>query len=98
EGVAGVADALGQHAFPYGWIVQLPGTALRVPRRVGQDNIISGRDLHGPLMAYPQLVMHQLAQSAICNRFHTSVQRLARWLLLTAEHAESQRLELTHEY
>jgi hypothetical protein len=26
------------------------------------------------------------------------VQRLARWLVLTAEHAESQRLELTHEY
>jgi CRP-like cAMP-binding protein len=98
EGVAGVADALGQHAFPYGWIVQLPGTALRVPCRVVQDHILSCSDLHGLLMAYSQLVMHQLAQSAVCNRFHTSVQRLARWLLLTAEHAETQRLELTHEY
>ena len=49
-------------------------------------------------MANSQLVMHQLAQSAICNRFHTSVQRLARWLLLTAERAETQELELTHEY
>jgi CRP-like cAMP-binding protein len=49
-------------------------------------------------MAYSQMVMHQLAQSAVCNRFHTSVQRLARWLLLTAERAETQRLELTHEY
>src|SRR4029450_484285 len=47
EGVAGVADALGQHAFPYGWIVQLPGTALRVPRRVVQDHILSCSDLHG---------------------------------------------------
>lgn len=98
EGVAGVADALGQHPFPYGWVVQLPGTALRVPRRVVHDHILSCSDLHGLLMAYSQLVMHQLAQSAVCNRFHTSVQRLARWLLLTAEHAESQRLELTHEY
>jgi len=98
EGVAGIADALGQHPFPYGWIVQLPGAALRVPRRVVHDHVLSCSDLHQLLMAYSQLVMHQLAQSAICNRFHTSVQRLARWLVLTAEHAESQRLELTHEY
>jgi CRP-like cAMP-binding protein len=98
EGVAGIADALGQHPFPYGWVVQLPGTALRVPRRVVHEHILSCGELHGLLMAYSQLVMHQLAQSAICNRFHTSVQRLARWLLLTAERAETPRLELTHEY
>ena len=98
EGVAGIADALGQHPFPYGWVVQLPGTALRVSRRVVRDHILSCGELHGLLMAYSQLVMHQLAQSAVCNRFHTSVQRLARWLLLTAERAEAQRLELTHEY
>jgi CRP-like cAMP-binding protein len=42
--------------------------------------------------------MHQLAQSALCNRFHTSVQRLARWLLLTAERADTNRFELTHEF
>ena len=98
DGVAGIADALGQHPFPYDWVVQLPGTALRVPRRVVHEHILSCGDLHGLLMGYSQLVMHQLAQSAICNRFHTSVQRLARWLLLTAERAETQRLELTHEY
>jgi hypothetical protein len=60
EGVAGIADALGQHPFPYGWIVQLPGVALRVPRRVVQDHILSCSDLHQLLMAYSQLVMHQL--------------------------------------
>jgi CRP-like cAMP-binding protein len=42
--------------------------------------------------------MHQLAQSALCNRFHTSVQRLARWLLLTADRAGTNRFELTHEF
>ena len=98
EGVVGIADALGQHPFPYGWIVQLPGVAFRVPTRVVREHILSCSDLHELLMAYSQLVMHQLAQSAVCNRFHTSVQRLARWLLLTAERAETLQLELTHEY
>lgn len=30
-------------------------------------------------------------------RFHSSVERLARWLLLTAERAETTSLPLTHE-
>lgn len=98
EGVAGFADALGQHPFPYGWVVQLPGQAWRVPRRVVRDHILSCTDLHGLLMAYSQLMMHQLAQSAVCNRFHTTEQRLARWLLLMADRAETEQLELTHEY
>ena len=58
---------------------------------------MSCSSLHELLMNYSQRVMHQLAQSAVCNRFHTSVQRLARWLLLTAERAETTRFELTHE-
>jgi CRP-like cAMP-binding protein len=49
-------------------------------------------------MDYSQRLVHQLAQSALCNRFHTSVQRLARWLLLTAERAETHRFDLTHEF
>ena len=49
-------------------------------------------------MTCAQRTMHQLAQSALCNRFHTSVQRLARWLLLTAERADTNRFELTHEF
>ena len=42
--------------------------------------------------------MHQLTQSALCSRFHGSVQRFARWLVLTAERAGTNRLPLTHEF
>jgi CRP-like cAMP-binding protein len=98
EGVAGIADALGQHPLPYTWVVQVPGLAYRVPTRVLREHILSCSELHELLMNYSQEVMHQLAQSALCNRFHTSVQRLARWLLMTAERARTNQLELTHEY
>jgi CRP-like cAMP-binding protein len=97
EGVAGIADALGSLPLPYGLIVQLPGLAWRAPKPLIREHIMSCSTLHGLLMDYSQRVMHQLAQSAVCNRFHTSVQRLARWLLLTAERAETLRFELTHE-
>ena len=98
EGVAGIGDALGTQPLPYGLMVQLPGLAYRIPTPVIRDHIMSCTTLHEVLMEYSQRVMHQLAQSAVCNRFHTSVQRLARWLLLTAERSETTRFELTHEF
>lgn len=98
EGVAGLADALGQQPLPYALVVQLPGLAYRAPKNLIRDHILSCTPLHDLLMDRSQRVMHQLAQSALCNRFHTSVQRLARWLLLTAERADTSRFELTHEF
>jgi CRP-like cAMP-binding protein len=98
EGVAGIADALGRWPLPYGLMVQLPGFAYRAPKAVIREHILSCSALHELLMNYSQRVMHQLAQSALCNRYHTSVQRLARWLLLTAERADTNSFELTHEF
>jgi CRP-like cAMP-binding protein len=98
EGVAGITDALGNQPLPYGLVVQLSGLAYRVPKAVIREHIFSCSALHELLMNYSQRVMHQLAQSALCNRFHSSEQRLARWLLLTAERADTNRFELTHEF
>jgi CRP-like cAMP-binding protein len=98
EGVAGVSDTLGDQPLPYRLVVQLSGLAYRAPRQVIREHILSCSALHELLMNYSQRLMHELAQSAVCNRFHTSVQRLARWLLLTAERADTNRFELTHEF
>jgi CRP-like cAMP-binding protein len=98
EGVAGIADALGNRPLPYGLLVQLPGLAYRVHKDVIRHHILTCSTLHGLLMSYSQWLMHQFAQSALCNRYHTAVQRLARWLLLTARRADTTRFELTHEF
>jgi CRP-like cAMP-binding protein len=98
ESVAGLGDALGTHPLPYGLVVLLAGLAYRAPKDVIRQHILSCSALHGFLMECSQRMMHELAQSALCNRFHTSEQRLARWLLLTAERADTRRFELTHEF
>jgi CRP-like cAMP-binding protein len=98
EGVANIADVLGAQPLPYRLVVQLPGLAYRVPKAVIREHIFSCSALHGLLMVYSQRLMHQLAQSALCNRFHSSSQRLARWLLHTAERADTNRFEVTHEF
>jgi len=97
EGVAGFADAMGRLGLPYRLIVQLPGLAYRVRTDVIEKHIYSCTAMHELLMSYSQFLMHQLSQSALCSRFHSSVQRLARWLLLTAERAGTVRLPLTHD-
>lgn len=98
EGVAGIADVLGVRSMPFALIVQLPGLAYRLPSTVAKQHVFSCTELHDLLMSHAQSMILQLAQSAICNRFHTAVQRLARWLFLTSGRAKSDRFELTHDF
>ncbi len=98
EGVAGVADVLGVRSMPFALIVQLPGLAYRLPSAVAKQHVFSCTALHDLLMAHAQSMILQLAQSAVCNRFHTAVQRLSRWLFLTSGRAKSDRFELTHDF
>jgi len=98
EGVAGIADVLGTRSMPFGLIVQLPGLAYRLPNRIARQHVFSCSVLHNLLMAQAQSMIVQLAQSAICNRFHTTVQRLSRWLFLTSARGKSDRFEITHDF
>jgi CRP-like cAMP-binding protein len=42
--------------------------------------------------------MAQMAQSAGCLRYHQIDQRLARWLLMSQDRAESATFRMTHEF
>ncbi len=38
-----------------------------------------------------------MAQTVVCNRYHTVDQRLSRWLLLSLDRVPTNELSLTHE-
>jgi CRP-like cAMP-binding protein len=42
--------------------------------------------------------MAQIAQSSICNRFHSVNQRLGRWLLTAGDRVGTNEFELTQEF
>ena len=98
EGVASVSAALGRQRIPFRVLAQLEGDAWRLPTALVAQQLNECRQLHSRLLIYSQSVMAQVGQSAICNRFHNARQRLARWLLMTADRAESRELPLTHEF
>jgi len=42
--------------------------------------------------------MVQLSQNVACNRLHTTEERAARWLLMTADRVDGHRFPLTQEF
>lgn len=98
EGVASISSILGRNWLPFRVMTQIPGRALRVPTDLVSATANECGELHDRLMAYTHRMIAQVAQSAVCNRFHNAKQRLARWLLMTADRADSTELQLTHEF
>ena len=98
EGVASISAVLGRQWLPFRVVTQIPGRAIRISTDVVIDLMAQCGEFHGRLLEYTQEMIAQVAQSAVCNRFHNAKQRLARWLLMTADRAESTALPLTHEF
>jgi CRP-like cAMP-binding protein len=97
DGMVGAFEALGQAVPPFTSRVQVEGNALRLPAPVFRRQMNECGELLTVVHEYMQRLMVQVSQSAVCNRFHTSEQRLARWLLATALTAGRDTLELTHD-
>jgi CRP-like cAMP-binding protein len=97
EGFLGLNILLGKPTLLYQAIVQHPGEALRVQA----EAFIKIADQHPLLrayfLAYCRVRLAQVAQAAICNRFHPLEQRLCRWLLSAQDRVQSARLPLTQE-
>jgi CRP-like cAMP-binding protein len=98
EGMFGVSVFLGSVTAPLEAVVQLPGDALRMPSEVLREEFKRGGHLQDLLLRYTQAFIIQIAQTAACNRAHPIDGRLARWLLMCQDRAQSGELQLTHEF
>ena len=98
EGMLGATLVLGVSQAPRSAVVQGEGRAWRIAapalRRVLQDSAALRRMLSN----YVFVSLSQLAQAAVCARFHEVEPRLARWMLLSHDRAEGDRLFLTHQH
>lgn len=98
EGVAGISTVLGFDTAPYRMVVQIPISALRIRGGALVREFNRGGRLQQLLLRYTHALLTQVSQSASCNRFHTSEERLSRWLLTSRDRASSDTLNFTHEY
>ena len=98
EGLVGVLAGLGASAISGEAIVQMPGTALKMPVKVLREEMGLNAGIRQMLLLYVQALFAQVSQTAACNGRHPLPQRMARWLLLAHDCAETNVLLLSHEF
>jgi CRP-like cAMP-binding protein len=98
EGMVGLPVYLGATSSPQAAFCQIPGSSVGI--RVGDFRQALGRDgaLHALLNRYTQATMVQVAQNVVCNRSHTTEQRMARWLTTTQDRVGRDEFPLTQEF
>jgi signal transduction histidine kinase len=98
EGMIGIGNVLGPVASTTTAVVQVSGTALRVPTtalraaRRGWPAIARVLDL------YTEARLIQMAQTAACHRLHSVDARLARWLLAVHDRIAGDEFIVAHEF
>lgn len=93
----GVPVVLGATSSPDRCVVQVAGTALRVPSDDLAALLNAFPELHQVLLAYVHAVMARSSQLLACNTRHSLRERLARWLLVTSDRLQMDRIVLTHD-
>jgi CRP-like cAMP-binding protein len=98
EGMVGIALALGADASSVRAVVAASGTALRMAATRFSNAFLQCLSLQQELHRYAYSMLAQARQTIACNRFHLSDARLARWLLMTSDRAQSEQLFLTQSF
>jgi CRP-like cAMP-binding protein len=98
EGMLGVPLLLGVNLSPLRALVQGAGRAWRVSTTTFVRELAANAGLRAALNRYLYVFLAQTMQSATCARFHPVEARLARWLLMTRDRAQSNQFHITHEF
>jgi CRP-like cAMP-binding protein len=97
EGIVGIPLFMGGETTPSRAIVQSPGHAYRIMGQHLKAWFHQSADLQHLLLRYTQALITQMAQTAVCNRHHSVVQQLCRFLLLSLDRLPSNEVAITQE-
>ena len=97
EGFVGLPLVAGFHTAPTRAITQIGGSAFRIDGNTLAEILRECPKLERSLQQFAQIMAMQVTQIAACNRLHEVNERLARWLLMSADRVGENSLALTHE-
>jgi CRP-like cAMP-binding protein len=98
EGFIGLPLVAGFRSAPTRAIAQIDASAFRVDGEILMVILRQCPSLERRLQQFSQILAAQVTQIAACNRLHEVNERLARWLLMSADRVESNSLPLTQEF
>ena len=97
EGLVGLPVILKNRVIPYEVKVRLRSEAFKIKAEIFQGEFDKGQVLHEFVLRYLNVMITQISQSSICNRFHTIEQTLSRWLLTVHDHVNANTFNLTQQ-
>jgi CRP-like cAMP-binding protein len=98
EGIVGASVFLGVNKMYNLAIVQVAGEAMRMRVKDFERATTNDGSLHRLLHLYTYTLLSQAACSIVCNRFHDTEKRLARWLLRIRDHVGANQFYLTQGF
>jgi CRP-like cAMP-binding protein len=98
EGFIGLPLVAGLRTSPTRAMAQIEGSAFRVDGESFMAILRHCPKLDRQLQRFSQMMAMQATQIAACNRLHEVEERLARWLLMSADRIGSDSVPLTQEF
>ncbi|MCG7391790.1 Crp/Fnr family transcriptional regulator [Microvirga sp. ACRRW] len=80
------------------YVVQVPGTMLRIDPKLLRAAIASRPGLQEMTSRYTEILMVLTLQSAACNAAHSVESRCCRWIIATSDRTGRTEIPLTHEF
>lgn len=97
EGVVGVDVFMGGGASLNRAFVKSAGYGFRIRASMLTQEFAQGGALQKLLLRFTQALFTQMAHTVACNRHHTIVQQLCRWLLLSLDRLPSNKISMTQD-
>ena len=98
EGAMGLPAFVEAQTSPNRMFCQVPGAALKIEAHALMKAAQADGPLRNTLFKYQAAFSFQVSQSVACNGRHVLTERCCRWLLMTHDRVEDDRLHLTHEF
>lgn len=98
EGVLGAELILGIKTNPFGAIIQGAGNAWKIKASDFLIYASNHPEFKSIIYSYLAVRINQLGLSAACEHFHEIGPRLAKWLLMSQDRANSPTFLMTHEF
>ena len=97
DGLVGISLFMGGGSTRSRALVQNGGKGFRMKADKVQQEFENSKEVLHLFLHYTQALITQMTQSAACNKHHTLDQQLCRWLLLTLDRYEGNRLTMTKQ-
>lgn len=98
EGIVSVQAMLGDKISRQQIVIQVPANGFRLEINRCRAAFDKSEAIRHEILRFANAFLSLSTQTSACNRLHSVEQRLARWLLMSADRTKSSILPLTQDY